>query len=274
MSRHTAISGVRKLARQAWLWAVLYVTLIPAMGYIYTTFGSGAFFDSNLTREAGFMHDRAHLERTLSQEIDRTVLKHHAMWSEGGAQFHFRFLPEVTDIIQPADAKPSLVVRVASSFSGKHFAAGGPQWFVIQLEGSFQFENGVEAYTFGVEPTGPYGVGPSSEVEIEGQVPTDVLFPPQHNGYAPILVVTSPVADAMQALYRSYAGNPSQTSGLFPRMLYFSATTATTLGLGDIQPVSSEARNAVTIEAIAGILFAGLFLNAIARRRRLAPSET
>jgi hypothetical protein len=273
MSTHTAINGVQKLARHAWLWAVLYIALILTMAYIYTTLGSGAFFDSNLTREAGFMHDRARLERTLSEEIDRSVVKRHAVWSEGGAQFHFDFLPEVTDIIQPTDAKPSLVVRVATSFSGRHFAAGGPQWFVIQLEGGFQVENGVESYTFVVEPTGPYGVGPVSGA-IEEQVPTNVLFPPQRKGYAPILVVTSPVADAMQALYHAYTGNPSQTSGLFPRMLYFSATTATTLGLGDIQPVSSEARNAVTIEAIAAILFAGLFLNAIAWRRRPGPGET
>jgi voltage-gated potassium channel Kch len=47
-------------------------------------------------------------------------------------------------------------------------------------------------------------------------------------------------------------------------MLYFSAVTATTLGFGDIVPVTTYARILVTIEAVAEVSLIGLFLNSIA----------
>jgi voltage-gated potassium channel Kch len=49
-------------------------------------------------------------------------------------------------------------------------------------------------------------------------------------------------------------------------MVYFSATTITTVGFGDIVPLSSLARLVVGIEAVTGWVLAGLFLNAIAWR--------
>jgi hypothetical protein len=52
----------------------------------------------------------------------------------------------------------------------------------------------------------------------------------------------------------------------FPRMLYFSAVSATTLGFGDIVPVTTGSRLLVTSEALLGVVIVGLFLNSLARR--------
>jgi hypothetical protein len=49
-------------------------------------------------------------------------------------------------------------------------------------------------------------------------------------------------------------------------MIYFSVIVITTLGLGDILPLSSLARLLVGLEAISGITLIGLFLNALAHR--------
>ena len=54
-------------------------------------------------------------------------------------------------------------------------------------------------------------------------------------------------------------------------MLYFSAVVITTLGLGDIVPLTDWARSLVAAEAVLGIVFAGLFINAAASRARLQP---
>jgi hypothetical protein len=54
----------------------------------------------------------------------------------------------------------------------------------------------------------------------------------------------------------------------FPRMLYFSAVTVTTVGYGDIVPVTDGARIAVASEAILGIVVIGLFLNGLAARSK------
>jgi hypothetical protein len=50
-------------------------------------------------------------------------------------------------------------------------------------------------------------------------------------------------------------------------MLYLSASTITTLGFGDIVPLTSAARLAVSCEAICGILVMGLFLNAVSKEQ-------
>ncbi|MEJ1967375.1 MAG: potassium channel family protein [Rhizomicrobium sp.] len=72
--------------------------------------------------------------------------------------------------------------------------------------------------------------------------------------------------NALMNLLSGWSGDPRSLSGFPWRMLYFSATTITTVGFGDIVPLSGEARLLTAIEAIAGWLVAGLFLNALAAR--------
>jgi voltage-gated potassium channel Kch len=61
-------------------------------------------------------------------------------------------------------------------------------------------------------------------------------------------------------------GFPWETTGSFLRMFYFSAITITTVGYGDIVPVTPLARTLVASEAILGVVVAGLFLNALAQK--------
>ena len=49
----------------------------------------------------------------------------------------------------------------------------------------------------------------------------------------------------------------SLDEGLFARMVYFSSVTATTLGYGDIVPVTSWSRFAVALESILGLILIG-----------------
>ncbi len=71
---------------------------------------------------------------------------------------------------------------------------------------------------------------------------------------------------AMQKLLNGWSGDPRALSGFWWRMLYFSATTITTVGFGDIVPITTTARALTALEAIAGWLLAGLFLNSLALR--------
>lgn len=73
---------------------------------------------------------------------------------------------------------------------------------------------------------------------------------------------------AMIASYLDgYGGDPTSFSDSFWRMLYFSVVVITTVGFGDIVPMTGAARSLVAVEAIIGVLLVGLFLNAIASRR-------
>jgi len=72
---------------------------------------------------------------------------------------------------------------------------------------------------------------------------------------------------AMAAYIAGCNGDPTQLSGSLERMTYFSATTITTAGFGDIVPLTGTARVLVGLESVFGWSLAGLFLNAVTRRK-------
>jgi voltage-gated potassium channel Kch len=63
---------------------------------------------------------------------------------------------------------------------------------------------------------------------------------------------------------RAMLGFPSDPYDNFLRMVYLSAVTLTTLGYGDIVPLTSWSRGITALEAVLGILIVGMFLNSVA----------
>ncbi len=78
---------------------------------------------------------------------------------------------------------------------------------------------------------------------------------------------------AFEHLLSGWSGNPSELAGAGWRTLYFSAITITTVGFGDIVPLTGLARLLAGIEAVLGWILAGLFLNAIAVSAARTASE-
>lgn len=104
-------------------------------------------------------------------------------------------------------------------------------------------------------------------VELEGEYAGQIAYPTSG-----LLTLSVGVDRRLVRFFNSLQGDPSQASGDWMRMLYFSSTTLTTLGLGDVTPVSSAARLWVWLEAVGGIVLIGLFLGAItAGIRRQSP---
>jgi voltage-gated potassium channel Kch len=62
-------------------------------------------------------------------------------------------------------------------------------------------------------------------------------------------------------------GFPARVSGHFARMFYLSTVTITTLGVGDVLPITMTTRLLVALEAILGVALIGLFLNSLAQGR-------
>lgn len=106
-----------------------------------------------------------------------------------------------------------------------------------------------------------------NEAPVEGLDPA-FLFP-CHNGEArTCLPVPSRTAGSrLERAREALLGFPNPymywTPSRFVRMLYFSAVTISTLGYGDIVPISTRARAVVTLEVIWGPILLGLFLNSL-----------
>lgn len=78
------------------------------------------------------------------------------------------------------------------------------------------------------------------------------------------LVINDDVSDRFKFLSSAQNGFPYKLQGSFVRFLYFSSTTQTGLGPGDILPLSNRVRFFVILQTILGLVLMGLFLNAIA----------
>jgi hypothetical protein len=77
------------------------------------------------------------------------------------------------------------------------------------------------------------------------------------------LPISRELSDRILAFAKGMKGRPTHLPGNFFRMLYLSAVTITTLGYGDIVPLTTRARLYITTEAILGMVVIGLFLNSL-----------
>lgn len=78
------------------------------------------------------------------------------------------------------------------------------------------------------------------------------------------LRLSKPLARKLWDFANMFEGISTNPAEAFPRMLYLSAITITTVGFGDVIPISDLARLMVALEAVVGVVIAGLFVNSVA----------
>lgn len=98
-----------------------------------------------------------------------------------------------------------------------------------------------------------------SDTEFEGEYVPVNLFTPS------LIFETEDSARLSEIHAALFRGDPLAADGKVSRMAYFSVSTLSTLGLGDITRVSTSARLLTLMEAILGISVIGFFLNAASR---------
>jgi hypothetical protein len=107
-----------------------------------------------------------------------------------------------------------------------------------------------------------------SEQEWVQRAVWDSLFlvAPQWDRNQSYVLLSLSLLRQLRALVEGVQGDPSRMPGGYGRMLYLSAITITTVGFGDVVPTTTWSRFLVGLEAVFGIVVAGLFVNAAMTR--------
>lgn len=235
---------------------------------------SRSFHDSNIEHEQALVADAAMLRHTLTLSLRsrERVMR----WRSGRTVFVA--YPEnvsVAAIQHTADGQ--LLARIEGPYTASDPVGAGVYEVWIQI----LVDSRLVIVSSKVPPVVAYGAAltsttrPSSTTFNAPMPPLVQLLPAppgaiaraQTAGQYASISMDVPTAKNLISFYNAAEGDPYFASQRFLRMAYLSAVTVTTLGLGDITPVSTAARFAVSIEAVLGVVFVGLFLNAIARRR-------
>jgi hypothetical protein len=262
----------------AWIWGLGYLVLIPCFAALYVGFADG-FVQTTATHEPAFERQ----QRLVASDFERATLDQIARGDNRPDPKIGVKVEDVTadptsislkvDFFDPAPPRSgpgaNLVVARVNLRQGeivKSVACGGGG------SGGFNGEGGGGSLTYCV----PYTI---DQVVGAGGAPSQAwtLFsngPVGPEGEHEVSMQDKAFADIMVLSRMStgvVAGLPDQNQ----RMLYFSMVTATTLGFGDIAPTTTITRLLVGDEAVLGVVFVGLFLNALSRRRsKFAPLST
>jgi hypothetical protein len=252
--------------------------LIPVFASAYWLLPHGSFYDSNAQREKGVYGDAAKLRDSLSSATRRhlnslevaiggvtvEIERHSVGVSSLQYTTEHRLLMEVTGRYGPAERAHLILGNFA--FWVETSVSEGP--LVSQLEGH------PPAFSLPVALSPPGGSAIEKPKPSPVSPPVSLLFPPPAPSQplpassSGTLTMSRATYEELQRFYAAVQGDPSYASGSWLRMLYLSAITITTLGFGDITPVSESARMSIALESVLGIVVIGLFLNSLATRVR------
>lgn len=267
-------AGAKQFARKLssvhpLLYLFAYILVIPLFAAIYFVLPTGSFYAPYLrwepTTTDDFLHAQHIIETSLNRSISsRTILIRdwrldrlsvYGLHSDDGSIFRFDILDSFKNSSSGTSPAAQVQERVGIDLpvlmptGGATLIGARPDQSADVLRPIFINNS---AY-----PEGFRAIQDEFYVQL---LPTP--FPPAGRGLA-----LSRGEDAeLRELFDGLKGNPIAISSAFPRMLYFSAIVITTVGFGDIVPMTSSARFLVALQAILGVSLAGLFLNALAHR--------
>jgi hypothetical protein len=263
--------------RPPWELALTYLILVPLAGTIFWRLPVGSFYDANLSREAGYEHDIATAANMLTTSIEQQEYGYQPNHRPPAPKWNMNGIPVTVDTNSVYVPPESISVTRSGviELEIRFFARGSPS--------ASSFAQGEFSDAVALSPAAGYDSSSGSLLDLAdipvsltapsglniSEAPLNALLPQIAGSTYPdrsIILIPRNAVVILEHLSGAGEGDPKFASGLFIRMCYFSAITITTLGFGDITPVSSLARVLVGLEAVLGVVIIGLFLNAVAQK--------
>jgi hypothetical protein len=239
-----------------------YLALIPLFGVLYCVLPGQNFYAPYARMEPLALVDAATVKRNITASMVSSYRGHES--SSGGWEIARSDIKTDDLATESSDALRFVVYFFAMKHEDGRITAstGGPQFTVRLSQKKIVTEKRPGWMVCHLVAV------PEEQAEL-----APVLFnrhllfhPPEVPIQADAVCWGAAEEVSFQNLLAGWSGDPRALSGFGWRMAYFSATTITTVGFGDIVPITAVARALTGIEAIAGWVLAGLFLNSLASR--------
>lgn len=251
----------------AMLFLALYVALIPLFAAYYDLRAS-EFFHSTARYEADILLDGAQVRQDLEKAVQDQFIKANGGTTKRSGDWVIDIREFRVNGAHFNDGRLHLKTYMRFKGTRNNSETAGPKIFDISIRPDLIV--GLRG-----DPDQHVLKFPQSQREDSWPVPDQEIFPNPSNSLARsgTLIISPDLQSRITNLHNSFRGFPALSSGAYQRMLYFSAVTQTTLGYGDVVPISDRTRLAVALQAVLGIIMIGLFLNSLAtgspvRRRR------
>jgi hypothetical protein len=246
----------------------LYVSLVPAFagGYYLR---STEFFAPYARYEPAASTDRENLRRLIEDAI-RASVQQLQYRSPNNTIFvrDWRLDPKTIGVTESDSENGSIITFKMSALLDKETPKGGTTLY-LELPVSFPGERGRVVRTPGYNRSWPNNVrptqatftrGPKERIAIEEDL-YQTIFKSYGEGTLvdEVIVLSEGASQQIDDFLSGRKGNAGEVSGSFGRMLYFSSIVITTVGFGDILPLSPFARGLVAAEALLGIIVGGFF---------------
>lgn len=274
----------------------LYIGLIFAFPLIYLSQTDG-FYHSNITLEQSFGELHEHLQKLLLEDIsgafidDAYVDQHHEDAFLSDDQLTYLKLESLT----PSEIAFDLYLTSVTNHAAQEKRRRQHRFQIVgrELQAILQMGKRGELRSFPWRMDYSYA-GAVERTQIDGDAPfigylrpdkysrdlkpnslncwleEPIPWDPCEEGESRhvFLLLSDDTLLTLYELLSIHDGASTRGWEGYLRYLYFSAVTATTLGFGDIAPISRAARAWVTIQVILSILVFGVFLNALSSRKR------
>jgi hypothetical protein len=245
-------------------WGLLYLVAIPAFGSFYAFAIPNSFFAPYAQSDPDLTVDRVAVTASLQVAVTRA------------------YEPALRQAIGNLPSGGSLNAPSAENLRLETSSDGSPLLFTINWLGPSPFYRGyvrrlwplVTATIKRITVTPPNNSsvlleirkipynGARSDVMKAGEEFFSLMFKGQKEYLLPLSIDE---ASKISAYLHGVQGQTASYSNNIVRMMYLSTVVQTTLGLGDLLPMTTCARIAVGLQAIIGIVIAGFFLNAAAK---------
>lgn len=275
------------------LWGTLYIVSIPLFAAVYWALPTDSFFHGSLTKEQEYIRKHEELsseiEKLISSKMDDDVFDVFFDSFEGANFSSLQILNT-----EP-DSSGSKFKVVLNYFTSKSQGKGGlVEGMEFQDEDTYQVSYDCRIEFPQINASRNLGddervlvriteVDPSTISEIADLtrkggntlafIRTNraqkcvALFGEQPNRsrvfLKDMIYLDQTELNKLIDMYYIHNGRPGSS---YLRMLYFSSTTITTLGYGDIVPTSTASRMLTGLQSVLGIVLIGLYLNSIVKK--------